>query len=570
MTTTTHTPTHSNNEIIATVTGIEWPRVTDTREPIINPTLEQIQVFTQAQSLPPYTVVIPAEQHYESYTRREGESFEELINERERPLLEASFSLLSEMLSKSKGAPCALQPKQISIEVPPTNSESGKRYLRDLQAATKALATPQEEEFNHFAIYLLRTAGEPTPERLQWLHHQWLRAKEDNPGLEHPLAPLIRTWIINHIAPPRRREYDRTHPGAVMAQKSVASVRYPLVETIPEARTPPLEAPSAAQLLLPTFERKMYLPEYLPAQIVQGVMTGRDGVLPYAMRFFYEVGMSLKPKHRTGYYCRTLYDAAVDIGIIDPNSEKRDKRSLTSKKKEAIQNAIELLNEIRLPYREPVGGVGLWLPFRPQNIPTHLSEKDFPIRVWVQLPLDDKRGVLVVREIVRSLYQNTPQLNAYLAACTLFNQYGISPQGALIDPTEPNPHTPRLETGQLVHPKTGKPLFDKRGKPIDDLFHPDAFEPLKPYRPYRKEADNYPTLEEEEILRAVYPHEPYKKNKQDRYKWVERAWEAWEAIAQAGYIRIEPKGDGLQILPSDSHVRLHHEVLKSSQKGRDL
>lgn len=298
-------------------------------------------------------------------------------------------------------------------------------------------------------------------------------------------------------------------------------------------------------------------------------MTGRDGVLPYAMRFFFEVGMSLKPKERTGYYSRTLYDAAVDIGIVDPNSDKPDKRSLRANKKEAIQNAIEMLNEIRLPYREPVGGVGLWLPFRPQNIPTRLSERDFPIRVWMQLPTDDNRGVLVVREIIRSLYQNLPQLNAYLAACTLFNKYGLSPppESKLIDPTEPDPETPRIpETGQYLHPETEDPLFDKRGKPIDDLFHPDVFEILKPYRVYRKEANNYPTLEEEEILRAVYPNEPYKKSKEDRRQWVKRSREAWKAIAKKGYIRIEPKGDGLQILPSDSHVRLHHEVMKSSKK----
>ena len=423
-------------------------------------------------------------------------------------------------------------------------------------------------DFPVIADYLLSTAGVPTEGMIQWLYQEWLRVKADHPNLNNPLETLIDAWTLEHIAPPRPREYDRTYPGAVMPQKSVSSVRYPFVETITEARTAPLEAPSAAQLLLPTFERKMYLPEYLPAQIVQGVnMTGRDGVLPYTMRFFYEVGMSLKPKQRTGYYSRTLYDAAVDIGIIDPNSEERNKRSLRARDKEAIQNAIELLNEIRLPYREPVGGVGLWLPFRPLNIPTRLSEKDFPIRVWVQLPLDDKRGVLVVREIVRSLYQNLPQLNAYLAACTIFNQYGLSPKNVLIDPTEPDPNTPRLETGQLVHPKTGEPLFNKQGKPIDDLFDPDAFEPLKPYRPYRKEANNYPTLEEEEILRAVYPHEPYKKNKQERPQWIKRAWEAWEAIAQAGHIRIERKGDGLQILPSDSHVRLHHEVMESSKKG---
>ena len=86
-------------------------------------------------------------------------------------------------------------------------------------------------------------------------------------------------------------------------------------------------------------------------------------------------------------------------------------------------------------------------------------------------------------------------------------------------------------------------------------------------RVYRREADNYPTLEEEEIMRAAYPHEPWKKDGKWK-RWAKKAFEAWEAIAEKGYIRIIHKRTGMQILPSDSHVRLHHEILKSSEKAQ--
>ena len=405
-------------------------------------------------------------------------------------------------------------------------------------------------------------------EKIQSIYSFWEFCRKFDKSLKPPLAPIVRACLIELAAKPITREDDRTHPGGTLPQKSVASVRYPFYEIIGETPTPSVEAPSAGQLLFPSFERKMYLPEYLPLQIVHGFdMTGRSGVLPYGMRFFFEVGMSLKPKARKGWYTKTLFDAAVDIGIVDPDSDKERKKYLRAEHKRAIANAIEGLNLIRLPYQEKVGGVGLWLPFRPQNVPTSVSGKDFPIRIGINLPPDDTRGVLVTKEIIRSLYQHLAQLNAYLAACVLFNQYGISPKGNLIDPTEPDPNTPRLENGQYINPETNMPMFTKRGKPITDLYHPEAFDPLKPYRVYRKEADNYPTLEKEEIMRAAYPNQPWKQDGQPR-RWEDKARKAWEAIAEKGYIRIEPKGNGLQILPSDSHVRLHHEFLKSSKKSQ--
>ena len=399
---------------------------------------------------------------------------------------------------------------------------------------------------------------------VQGVYEAWQFARETNDTLECPLVPIVKRWIVEQVSKPITREYERTHPGSVLPQKSVASVRYPLYEKIEGVSTTSITPPSAAQLILPTFERKTYLPEYLPIQIVQGLdMTGRRGVLPYPMRFFFEVGMSLKPKERQGWYCKTLYDAAVDIGIVDP--EKEGKEYLTKRCKSAIANAIELLNIMRIPYQERVGGVGLYLPFRPENIPAPMSDNDFPIRVGINLPPDDNGGALVEKQIVRGLYKYLAQLNAYLAACMIFNKHGRSPHGNLINPTEPDPNTPRLESGQYVNPATDKPLFTRRGKPITDLFHPEAVDVLA--RVYRKEAENYPTLDEKEIMRAVYPNETWKKDGQPG-RWADKAWEAWEAIAEKGYIRIESKGKGLQILPSDRHVRLHHEILKASRESQ--
>ena len=443
-----------------------------------------------------------------------------------------------------------------------------EKALRKARKEAFELITSVQAAYNRFQIL---DASET--EHLSYLHAdvEWVntgveKALEIDSTLKHPLAPIVKAWLIEQTAKPITSEYDRKHPGGILPHKSVASVRYPLVSSAGEAIAPSIEVPSAGQLLLPTLERKMYLPEYLPVQIVQGVdMTSRNGVLPYPMRFFFEVGMSLKPKERKGWYTKTLYDAAVDIGVVDPHSDKERKKYLRADAKQAISNALDMLAEIRILYESRAGGIGAWRPFYAQSTPTPNSEKAFPIRVRVELPPDDTRGVLVVKEIVRSLYPHLAELNAYLAACVIFNQHAISPLGNLIDPTEPDPNTPRLESGQYVNPRTGKPMFTARGKPITDLYHPEAFEPLKAYRVFRKEADNYPALETEEIMRAVFPHEPWEKDRRPQ-RWEKKARAAWKAITEKGFIRVDEKRDGsLQILPSDYHVRLHHEVMKSGK-----
>ena len=48
--------------------------------------------------------------------------------------------------------------------------------------------------------------------------------------------------------------------------------------------------------------------------------------------------MSLKPKARKGWYTKTLFDAAVDIGIVDPDSDKERKKYLRTEHKRAIAN----------------------------------------------------------------------------------------------------------------------------------------------------------------------------------------------------------------------------------------
>ena len=442
--------------------------------------------------------------------------------------------------------------------------------LKDTPNILKHLLRPMEAYLTFFTIVSMNdtTPRGEIEKALIDIERIWREIVEVYPDRKYPNASLVEEVLQPKLDQSTMitREADERKPGGTLPEKSMASVLFSS-DTMPDDTTASIEVPpSVGQLYLPTLERKMYLPEYLPIQVIQGVqIRGRDGVLPYGLRFFYEVGMSLAPTQRQGYYCRSLIDAAVDIGIIDrTNDDNRDKTYLRTKHKDAIRKAIELLNAIRIPYREPVGGIGGWFPFRPKNIPTRLSTKDFPIRIWVELPPDDKGGVLVEKTIVRALYQNLAQLNAYLAACVLFNRFGRNQNGGLINPTMPDPDSPRNEHRHLLHPDTGKTILDERGKPVTDIYHPAAAKVLS--RVYRDEAAKYPVLEAAELMRAVYPHETYKQNK-DKAKWQDNSWQAWHDIAKKGYIRIESKDNGLQILPSDKHLKLHRAIMEASKKS---
>ena len=539
--------------ILNAVTACCWEALGNQGEPLAIPAAEDLKVFFQAEHAK--GVLGALNTHALSISNDSNEHIrnraQEIVDEIPKDSLPDTWTDVQIVAAFYHMGEVRLRPEKINEHLSDETLENQySAYVEAVLVLTETLFRFKED----------------TEQAIENLHHAWQIAREFDKTLKHPLAPAVRAWLLEQI-PPRPREYDRTHPGATLPQKSVSIARITGHETIAEAPAS-VEVPSAGQLFLPTFERKMYLPEYLPIQIVQGFnMTGRRGVLPYEMRFFFEVSMSLKPKQRKGWYTKTLFDAAVDIRAFDPNSDEAHKKYLRAEHKDNIRNALIGLGAIRLPYRAEVGGIGLWKPFYDQSIPTRLSEKDFPIRMRVELSPDDTRSVLVVREIVRDLYVYLTQLNAYLAGSVLFNQYGISPRGNLIDPTEPDPNTPRLESGQLVNPSTNQPMFSARGKPITDLYAPEAFEALSPYRVYRKEADNYPVLEEEEIMRGAYPNEPWKHDGKKK-RWADKAWDAWKAIADKGYIRIKERSGGLWILPSDYHVRLHHEILESSKKSQ--
>ena len=183
------------------------------------------------------------------------------------------------------------------------------------------------------------------------------------------------------------------------------------------------------------------------------------------------------------------------------------------------------------------------------------------------MPPDDKGGVLVEKAIIRKLGgESAAQFYAYLSSCWIFNRYGRNRNGGLINPTMPDPDSQRNEQGHLLHPETHDAIFNEKGKPVSDIYHPAAIRVLN--RVDRDQASTYPVLPFPDLTRACFPDKRYKRmSKKHQWEYRRRSLAAWEALEQAGYIRINrDHPDGWQIVPSDRHISLHKAILDAAQK----
>ena len=569
-----------------------WEADNNDGEPLI-PTLAELQNFTQNVQENDWVVIGIGRRYnacrsdeYQELVGDAGNIIEKLksLEKNLKTFIESDeYSILSSMSTLDPELPVsvAIQLSKILVSIPASEREAWlektqaiikeKQAEKEAKTREKKKSPPKEgkgdttvndsinsfysvqpEHFQPIANYLLRTAGEPTEKRLQWLHQEWKKANEKDPNLPHPLAPIIKEWLVEQTTPLITRQHDRKRPVGILATKSAARVRDVHVESA-ETRIAS-KAPPAAQLALPSLEVKSHLPSILPLEVLEGVpLQSRPGQTSMVVRLFFENVMELKPTEHKGEFFKYLGDLTANLSL----TEKIKQRDINR-----VVQGIRLLDQIRIPYVDPKGGPGRYRPVIAWNEPMLGANKDFKIRFSVELPPDDRGGMLVEKAIIRELGKlSAAQFNAYLAACWLFNRYGRNPQGGLIDPTMPNPDNPRNEMGVLLHPETLTPISNERGKTVKDIYHPAAVKVLE--RVIRTEAKAYPTLTFLELTRACYPGaqvETIPRNKYRAYK--SKALQAWNKLESKGYLRICKYEYGWQILPSEKHLNLHRALRK--------
>ena len=409
----------------------------------------------------------------------------------------------------------------------------------------------------------------PTPEQLsdalnevggiEHIHQEWEVEVKHKPSLEHPLAAIVKAWLTEQDTKQITKEYDRKHPVAIIDRASMGSIRDVVVpsrgnwtEELGKLKGISAPAPETEQIEIPGLEARSYLPSVLPLEAVHmadGMETTKRGAVAMPIRLFFESIMALEPRE-------TKADIRILLGDLLLYLNPDGKYNRTNHLPYVLQG-LHNLYFLRIPYREnpdkPSTEVD-WIPVLPRTVPNPQSGDDASIILEVKLPPDAVSGMMVEKEIVRLTgKQSSPRMNAYLAAGGIFDKYGTTAKG-IIDPTRPVEK--RDSDGYLVD-ALGQQIYDSRGKPINNLYHPAIVKELD--REPNPDRTKYPILSFDELTRACFP-KGFESRKRATY--LNRALKAWETLEADEIVRLEKHQDGWRIMPSESHIARYRAIGK--------
>ena len=539
----TNTQTQSVPEIISGLARAIWKKMEYPGDPPEGPTLSDIQEFTSVPELPTKDIFVHRWGQCYFVWQAITLGFSEVSKNREDVPI---FLATEDDFTK---APDEDRMKAWTERILDENRDDLKEWLKIQLKDPGWPHLKKASDFNAVSDYILRTAGEPTQDGAQWLHQEWKLARKQDAELTHPLAPIVREWIQTQTAKRITPDSDKKHPGGIVKYR-LGSVRDVIVsqanatEKVGQLRGISAPAPESQQIELPGFEMQSLLPTILPLEnvrIVEGMETTKRGAVAMPIRLFFEALMALDPKE-------TQADLHIKLGdllhLLNPDGKYNRTNHLPY-----VLQGLHSLYDLRIPYREnpdkPDTEVD-WIPVLPRTVPNVNSGDDASIILEVKMPPNAKSGMMVEKDILRLTgKQSSAKFNAYLSACWLFDRYGTTPRG-IIDPTKPAAQ--RDAEGYLTD-RNGKRIFNDRGKPIKDRYHPRNIAAGE--RVENEARERYPILSFDDLTRACFP-KGFDRKKRATYQ--KRALKAWEELEADNILRIEKYQHGWRILPSDSHI----------------
>ena len=539
----TNTQTQSVPEIISGLARAIWKKMEYPGDPPEGPTLSDIQEFTSVPELPIKDIFVHRWGQCYFVWQAMTLGFSEVSKNREDVPI---FLATEDDFTK---APDEDRMKAWTERILDENRDDLKEWLKIQLKDPGWPHLKKVRDFNAVSDYILRTAGEPTQDGAQWLHQEWKLARKQDAKLTHPLAPIVREWIQTQTAKRITPDYDKKHPSGIVKYR-LGSVRDVIVsqanatEKVGQLRGISAPAPESQQIELPGFEMQSLLPTILPLEnvrIVEGMETTKRGAVAMPIRLFFEALMALDPKE-------TQADLHIKLGdllhLLNPDGKYNRTNHLPY-----VLQGLHSLYDLRIPYREnpdkPDTEVD-WIPVLPRTVPNVNSGDDASIILEVKMPPNAKSGMMVEKDILRLTgKQSSAKFNAYLSACWIFDRYGTTPRG-IIDPTKPAAQ--RDAEGYLTD-RNGKRIFNDRGKPIKDRYHPRNIAAGE--RVENEARERYPILSFDDLTRACFP-KGFDRKKRATYQ--KRALKAWEELEADNILRIEKYQHGWRILPSDSHI----------------
>ena len=384
------------------------------------------------------------------------------------------------------------------------------------QAASDNFYRVKPEHFEPISIHLLRTAGEPTTDRLQWLHQAWLLAREDNRDLQHPLAPLVRPWLVPQVEPERRTDTGILH-HAIGKTHHAPRLNMTVMETIPGG-------PEQLMLLknLPQVELQLELPgfvfpetELVPAlpleayETVGGKPSQQGGGAPISQRLFCNILVEYAQKQRGLYSIARLNTNYRDVkSWLYPKGTTNPKSVLIPR----LYKGMYELHNLRFLWERRA-----WNIISVDSLPTTDIRPDDPLTFTVRMPdgMNTNNGALIGIEPLR-IYgaQSAPNFRAWVRLAYLWDAAKIRNGGSRIYATVLE--VLRNTDGYLVNAKgevilTGDLYRTPKGwryrngsQPQKAWYHPLAIRTGKTIR--NPQADNVPVLSDSDMVKLFYDH----------------------------------------------------------------
>ena len=408
--------------------------------------------------------------------------------------------------------------------------------------------------------HIIRTAGEPSIEQVEWLHTLWKQERlEVSCEIEHPLKSVVQAWIIIHNAKHITAEHDYLHPAAII-KNPMGSVREINFTDSGGAQLREFASPERISQVNPDQMRLGFndeppsiLPDFMPLEVPnpEGLkLTTKGGAVSHVVRILFESIMALEPHEWASDIAFRLGDL---IKYLNPDGKFHRANQLPY-----IIDALETLhNDATLPWIDDTGEMRKWRPVWVKTPLSMDSKNDAPVHMRVEMPPDARQGYMIMKHIHRLLGKKSgPQWNAYHVACYLWDKHATV-KGNLIDPTRPIDR--RNEKGEIVG-NDGKLILTARGKPITNLYHDKVV--AQGEREDNPAADRYPVLSKNDLIAACMPQAT---DTNIRVLW-QRAKKYWEDMEAQGIIRIKRERTGWRIFPSQDHLAAYRGVSASAQK----
>ena len=528
--TQTHTPTPSCNEILQKITQIEWKQAGNEGEPLILPTLDEIQNFTVDHLATQYAnhsaIVV---NWYNRYQVAQKNIIEEIVGmnfndflQREVNRMLTSFKIIREHV-ENVGKPVddlwqemIERKRQESIDKLP---DEWKTALEDRERALLPEYILCESTCEAIGLHIAATEGEPETERLLWLHQTWLRSRETNSTLKHPLAPIIQAWIkeqISKIEPSRRQDTGILHHAI---RDTHPSPRLPLklVETTPA---------ESEQLMsinnLPQIEMQMELPgfvfpesELVPAlpmvayENAGGKPSQQGRGAPISQRLFFNILVEYEQKQRELYRTSRLNTNYRDVkSWLYPNGTTNPKKKIIP----SLYKGLYELHNLRFVWERRE-----WNIISVDSLPTMNIKPDDLLTFTVRMPdgMNKGNGALIGIKPLREYgAQSAPKFRAWVRLAYLWDAAKIRNGGKRIYATIPE--VLRNSEGYLVDAKgeiilTGNLRSTKEGWKFSNgnipqraWYHPLASQTGTLGR--NPQADKVPVLSDSDMVKLFYDH----------------------------------------------------------------